>query len=96
MSEEVKDKANLKNKQYLLNEKNYLQQEMEAMKKKIQTLNVSLAKEKILEIIDIFDRLYDEYGIEQEFVVRVDADGKTDLRRLAEDLYAAKLYRVEK
>lgn len=96
MPEEVKDKVNLKNKQYLLNEKHYLQQEIDAMKKKIKTLNVSLAKEKILEIIELFDRLYDEYGIEQEFVVRVDESGKTNLRRLAEDLYAAKLYRVEK
>jgi hypothetical protein len=63
------------------------------MKKKIKTLNVSLAKEKILEIIELFDRLYDEYGIEQEFVVRVDENGKTNLRKLAEDLYSAKLYR---
>ena len=93
MSEEVKDKVNLKNKQYLLNEKNYLQQEIDAMKKKIKTLNVSLAKEKILEIIELFDRLYDEYGIEQEFVVRVNENGKTNLRKLAEDLYSAKLYK---
>jgi len=63
------------------------------MKKKIKTLNVSLAKEKILEIIELFDRLYDEYGIEQEFVVRVDENGQTNLRKLAEDLYSAKLYR---
>lgn len=93
MPEEKKEKVNLKNKQYLLNEKNYLQQEIDAMKKKIKTLNVSLAKEKILEIIELFDRLYDEYGIEQEFVVRVNENGKTNLRKLAEDLYAAKLYR---
>lgn len=93
MPEEKKEKVNLKNKQYLLNEKHYLQQEIDAMKKKIKTLNVSLAKEKILEIIELFDRLYDEYGIEQEFVVRVDENGKTNLRKLAEDLYSAKLYR---
>ena len=93
MPEEKKEKVNLKNKQYLLNEKHYLQQEIDAMKKKIKTLNVSLAKEKILEIIELFDRLYDEYGIEQEFVVRVDENGQTNLRKLAEDLYSAKLYR---